>query len=436
MGEFKSTENAELPPPDETTKWSRVWQEVIPDRSRRKILAAGLAKIGLGVIAGTTLNACRGSSSNEHEKEETEEDNSSSDQNNVQAIDGMACRRRGCRPTPVPGPSPTTPPPSTTPGPAPAPVPGGIRTFSFLGLNSASLGISMAARQTLADGSTLPVWSFGGGFNNDRAVPAPVIELVEGQAAAISLSTMMPHSIHPHGLDVDQANDGVPATSGFVGMAMPMMGNFGRVAGLPSLGSSYTYRFTAPHAGTYMYHCHVDTVLHQEMGMVGTIIVRPPDGNAGFAWEGGPQFTREYIWQLHTFDTSWHSQRISGAGTVRYRPNVFMINGRNGNLATTDTTIAISGVPGDVVLLRLVNAGYLPAVVSLGGLMFQVIASDGRPLREIITTDQWQIAAGERYDLLLLLTAGTARTATVDYYDIRGSRILGSVSTLIQVSGP
>ncbi len=292
----------------------------------------------------------------------------------------------------------------------------------------------MAAAQTLANGTSLRVWSFGGGFNGDRAVPAPVIELIEGQSAAITLNSMMPHSIHPHGLDVNQANDGVPTTSGFVGMAMPMMGNFGRVAGLPSLGSSYTYSFVAPHAGTYMYHCHGDTVLHQEMGMVGTIVVRPADGSTDRVWTGGPQFSREHIWHLHTFDTTWHTQTLSGAGTVRYRPDVFMINGRQSVAATADSATAIRGMADDVVLIRLVNTGYLPAVVSLGGLTFQVIASDGRPLRATPMVTQWQVAAGERYDILLTLTAGTLREAQVDYYNIRGTAVLGSATTMIQAS--
>lgn len=290
----------------------------------------------------------------------------------------------------------------------------------------------MGTSQILAGGATLATWTFGNGFNGDRAAPAPVIELTEGTMAAITLSSMMPHTIHPHGLDVNQANDGVPTTSGFVGMPA-MMGNFGRVAGLPSLGSSYTYQFMAPHAGTYMYHCHVDTVLHQEMGMVGTIIVRPPDSNANTAWTGGPMFDREYVWHLHTFDTTWHNQMTSDANTVRYRPDVFMINGRNGGDTATDPSTFISGVSGQKVLVRAVNSGYLPATINLGDLVFEVIASDGRPLPNPIQTSSLQISAGERYDLLLSLPANGTYGARVDYSNARGTAILGSAFTVVQV---
>jgi FtsP/CotA-like multicopper oxidase with cupredoxin domain len=152
-----------------------------------------------------------------------------------------------------------------------------------------------------------------------------------------------------------------------------------------------------------MYHCHVDTVLHVEMGMYGTVIIRPPDGSTDIAWAGGPAFDKEYIWHLHTFDSSWHSGMgrgmggmISGPGTVRHRPDYFMINGRDGNDTLTDPATAIEAGPGQQVLIRLNNVGYQPAMVRLGNLEFDVIASDGRPLTKTIRTDSQLIAPDER----------------------------------------
>jgi FtsP/CotA-like multicopper oxidase with cupredoxin domain len=245
---------------------------------------------------------------------------------------------------------------------------------------------------------------------------------------------MMPHSIHFHGLDVDQANDGVPSTSGYVAEMSGPPG-FGRVEGYTNLGSPFTYTFVAPHAGTYMYHCHVDTVLHFEMGMYGTVIVRPPDGSATQAWAGGPTFEKEYIWHLHTFDSTWHDQQgplISGPGTVRHRPDYFMINGRDGGNTLTDPTTAITAPAGERVLMRTTNVGYQPALVQLGGLEFEVIASDGRPLRSTLLTDTQWVTPGERYDILFTMPSETDDIATVDYYDIRRTGILGTASTSIQ----
>lgn len=309
--------------------------------------------------------------------------------------------------------------------------PAGGRTFSYLA-SPASVSANMNGSQTMANGASIGTWYFGGGFNGDRTVPSPVIECTEGQTAQVTLSSMMPHSIHLHGLDVNQANDGVPSTSGYVGGGMGG-GGFGRVSGYTSLGSSYTYTFTAPHAGTYMYHCHVDTVLHFEMGMYGTVIVRPADGSTNRAWTNGPTFDKEYIWHLHTFDSSWHGSMVSGANTVRHRPDYFMINGRDGANTLTDATTAIAAGAGQKVLIRTTNVGYQPARVRLGGLAFEVIASDGRPLPAPITATEWLVAPGERYDLLLTMPASGQRNATVDYFDIRKGAVLGSASTTVTV---
>ena len=316
----------------------------------------------------------------------------------------------------------------------------GNRTFSYLGPNTAPLNVRMGGRQIMADGTSIRTWFFGSGFNGDRTVPSPVIEGIEGETVQVTLSSDMPHSIHLHGLDVDQANDGVPATSGYVArMRGGGMMNFGRVGGYTNLGSPFTYTFTAPHAGTYMYHCHVDTVLHVEMGMYGTVIIRPPDGSTDVAWIGGPSFDKEYIWHLHTFDSSWHSGTgrgiggfVSGPGTVRHRPDYFMINGRDSAALLNDPTTAIEAGPGQEVLIRLNNLGYQPALVNLGGIEFDVIASDGRPLAKSFRTLSQLVAPGERYDILFTMPLSGIKTATVGYYHIRGDNtLLGTAVTSI-----
>lgn len=316
-------------------------------------------------------------------------------------------------------------------GTTPSASTGGGRTFAYQAAPT-SVGVSMMGNLVMADGASISTWYFGSGFNADRALAGPVFEANEGELVEITLSSMMPHTIHFHGLDVDQANDGVPSTSGYVGNGMGG-GGFGRVDGYTSLGGSYTYTFTAPHAGTYMYHCHVDTVLHFEMSMYGTVIIRPPNGSNTEAWAGGPTFDKEYVWQLGTFDSSWHSETVSGSGTVRYRPDYFMINGRDGANAGTDSTVAVSARAGQKVLIRVNGTSYLSGVVGFGGLPFEVIASDGRPLVQSYTVTEQLVCAGERYDLLVTMPSSGQYAATVDYYDIRRAALLGSVATTVTV---
>ncbi|MDH5472914.1 MAG: multicopper oxidase domain-containing protein [Gammaproteobacteria bacterium] len=299
---------------------------------------------------------------------------------------------------------------------------GGGRTFTFLQA-PANVDAVMSGSVPMADGTSINTWRFGSGFNNDRTVPSPVIEANQGTTAQITLSSMMPHTIHLHGLDVDQQNDGVPSTSFAVG-------------GMGGIGNSYTYTFKAPHAGTYMYHCHVDTNLHFEMGMFGTIIIRPTDGSTNRLWDNGPNMDKEYIWQLTTFDSTWHGGMGGmggGSNLARYRPDYFMINGRDGSNTRTDTTTAITASAGQRVLVRLNGTSYMPGIVRMGGLAFEVVASDGRPLAQPFTTTEQLVSAGERYDIILTMPASGQYTGSIEYRDIRNATILGTATTTITV---
>lgn len=309
------------------------------------------------------------------------------------------------------------------------------RTYGSIGPD-VTLGVVMNGTTTVP-GNAIRTWYFEdsdaagvGGFNDDRVLPSPLIEGVQGQPIRVTLDSLMPHTIHFHGLDTDQANDGVATTSGYV--ADPgFNGNFGRVGNATNLGTPFTYEFIAPHAGTYIYHCHVDTVVHMERGMYGMMIVRPSDGSLDRAWDGGPTFDREYVWHLHTFDSTWELLSRSDSQTVRYRPDVFMVNGKTGVDTSTDTTTRIDAAVGETVHLRLANFSYVPALVDLGGLAFDVIASDGRPLATALTGQtQRLVAAGERYDLLFTMPSQSV-VATVAYRNIRQRATLGTVTVPI-----
>ena len=114
---------------------------------------------------------------------------------------------------------------------------------------------SMRARMngfTTLNGNPVQLWFFdvnssNSGFMGNRFSPSAHIEIVEGEMVSIDVlnASNMDHTIHLHGLDVDQANDGVATTS------QPI-----------APFETFTYQFIAPFAGTYHYHCHIDTVLH------------------------------------------------------------------------------------------------------------------------------------------------------------------------------
>jgi len=248
-----------------------------------------------------------------------------------------------------------------------------------------------------ADGATVYIWGYSlSDVPGTATLPGPTIEVDEGDRVEIVLTNVGPsrpgvqrvvHTIHLHGLDVDQANDGVPET----GVAA-------------RVGQSVTYRFTATHAGTYWYHCHVETVDHLTMGMYGALVVHPRTG-PGRAWSDGPSYDRAHTLLLSELDPAWSAAIGAGRGVdrTRFDPRYFFINGRSfpDTMSAPDTHVV--GYLGERVLLRLINAGYGWRSMHLHGFHFEVVATDGRPLAHPYLKDTLSIGPGERYDLLVTL---------------------------------
>ncbi len=291
-------------------------------------------------------------------------------------------------------------------------------------LSAAEVHITLTARMggshTFSDGTQVEQWGFreGGGMMGAPEVPGPVITANQGDRVFIHFQNMspMPHTIHPHGLDADQMNDGVPQTS----FEIPMMG-------------SYTYEFDANHAGSYAYHCHVNTVIHMQMGMYGAINILPSDGS-NHAWDGGPAFDLERTWLSAEIDLVWNQLDEDADFTV-YSPDIFILNGKDGPQAAVDPYTSLDLVDDDVALLRLGNMGYLPVRYSFAGLHAEAVASDGRPLPDAISAQGLEVAPGERYDVLLRgLNAGNFQ-AMLEYLDLYDGSVLGTLAVPVTVSG-
>ncbi|MCK5356696.1 MAG: multicopper oxidase domain-containing protein, partial [Methyloprofundus sp.] len=95
--------------------------------------------------------------------------------------------------------------------------------------------------------------------------PSPVIRVEQGDKVYITLENThyFPHTLHFHGVDhafktsTGGDNDGVPVTG-----EKPVMP-----------GSTRTYELQPRHAGTMLYHCHVQTDKHLMMGLNGMFVV-------------------------------------------------------------------------------------------------------------------------------------------------------------------
>lgn len=296
--------------------------------------------------------------------------------------------------------------------------------------------MNMRASQTIntkAKGAiNVPLFTFDASRTNGGVVPNPIIRVRQGQIVHTNVRTGLPHTIHHHGIEPDTHNDGVGHYSFDVGV-------------------SYTYQWLASQAGTYFYHCHVNTVLHAEMGMYGALIIDPPTG-PGTAFVNGPAYDVEAIWAVDEFDTSWHCLPWNAAlcgGDARlndFNPDIFIINGKGDADTETHPSVAVTAKVGQRILIRYIQAGYVPHRVSFEGVdaglgPVKTIAEDGRPLptAETMPTSGGIayppiITSAERRDFYIVPTkAGSYRVRIEFLHWIRGT-VLGTIETRIKVT--
>ncbi len=287
--------------------------------------------------------------------------------------------------------------------------------FVFVSIGQQTRIINMVAEMNktmvLDDGSTTQYWGYSlirdnGAYN--ASIPGPVVEMNKNDTVIINFYNDSPedHTIHLHGLDVDQANDGVPTTSFTVHSQ-----------------DTAIYTFVAKHEGAYMYHCHVLTTLHLTMGMYGMLkVYNYPDSTKLF--DGGPSFTNEYDFITSDMDLSWNNNTLSIPPMYLFKSNYFMVNGKSGNQLYNSSPNQVHSFVGDSTLLRLGNIAYskvryiFPPDVNAIAYM-----SDGRVLTQSFECDTLVINAGERYSVLLTPTANSNDDIIVEYYEARNNNL-------------
>ncbi len=295
--------------------------------------------------------------------------------------------------------------------------------------------VFLIARNTgakeLANGDTIRVFGFAESLGEQPGVPGPTITINEGDSVHIdvwNVSQGAPHTIHLHGLDVNQENDGVPHLSWDI----------------PHMEHGF-YNFKAPHPGTYLYHCHVASTIHVQAGMYGLIIVKPSDGS-NTTWEGGYEYTSDYSYFLSEIDTTWHTDEVllhahDTTMTVHpvsipvFDPQFFLINGFS-DQQLEEEQVAYNSTVNQVDHIRLTNIGYCGTrVIFPAQLNAEIISSDGRPLSTTEVTDTVYIYPGERYDILSQPDAQFNGTIQFEYFDLNTLALKGTQSIPAEVSG-
>jgi FtsP/CotA-like multicopper oxidase with cupredoxin domain len=197
----------------------------------------------------------------------------------------------------------------------------------------------------LSSGASVAAWAF-----NDQ-LPGPELRAKEGELVEITLVNQLPTqpaTIHWHGLDVPNGEDGVAGVT--------------QDAVAP--GQSFTYRFRLEESGTRWYHSHQAASEQVIRGLFGALVIEPKSGATAV------DVDRSVV--LHDWETD---------------------RGLLPAFGTSDTLERQQVPAGKTVRLRLVNSSNVAKTVALTGVPFRVTATDGTPVN----------APGELRDTKLVL---------------------------------
>jgi Putative multicopper oxidases len=207
----------------------------------------------------------------------------------------------------------------------------------------------------LASGRVVEAWTYNG------QIPGPELRFRQGQLVEVKLinkDITEGVTLHWHGLDVPNAEDGVAgATQNAV---MP--------------GETYTYRFIAEQAGSFWYHSHQDSQEAVQKGLFGSLVVEPQ--------EGMPQNMKDITVITHIWE---------GGGVA---------------IGDQDGIQHMQIAPGTPVRLRLTNTDdWVRQSFKLLGTKFQVAAIDGTELHEPgdLTEVSLDLITGGRYDVTFIM---------------------------------
>lgn len=207
-------------------------------------------------------------------------------------------------------------------------------------------------------------------------VPGPTIRVTEGDTVEIAVTNSLDvaTSVHWHGIHVPNDQDGV------AGVTQPSI----------EPGTTFTYRFIAPHAGTFMYHSHGDRSREQiDRGMYAPFVIDPAGGDPVAA-------DQEAILALQGWMVGDGMSGMDGmaADPMSMEYDYFTINGK-AFPATTGLTVR----QGELVRLRFINPSQTIHPMHLHGMDMAVFAKDGESLHSPQRLNTVTIAQGETYDV-------------------------------------
>jgi FtsP/CotA-like multicopper oxidase with cupredoxin domain len=215
----------------------------------------------------------------------------------------------------------------------------------------------------LASGRTADALTF------DGRVPGPELRVRQGDLVEVTLVNQDVEqgvSIHWHGVDVPNAEDGVA----------------GVTQNAVAPGGRHVYRFRADQVGTFWYHTHQSSAEDVRRGLFGAFVIELPASPRG------------------VLDLALVAHDVGG------RPALNTVDG-------VDARAVQAGTP---VRLRLVNSENTPQTFTIAGTPFRVVAVDGTALNAPapVSGPSLELAGGGRYDIAFTMPATPVGLALAD----------------------
>jgi FtsP/CotA-like multicopper oxidase with cupredoxin domain len=207
-------------------------------------------------------------------------------------------------------------------------------------------------RWETAPGQTVEAWAY------NEQIPGPQIRVREGDRVRVTIKNELPEStaIHFHGVELPNDQDGVPFVT------QPPI----------KPGQTYTYEFTAPNAGSHMYHSHHNAATQVGLGLLGAFIIEPKNPLP-----------------IEKADVDYVLVLNDGA-------HGYTFNGKS--FPATEPIVAKKG---QKLRIRFMNEGMMIHPMHLHGMHMTVIAKDGWAQPAPWKCDTLNVAPGERWDVIV-----------------------------------
>jgi FtsP/CotA-like multicopper oxidase with cupredoxin domain len=218
--------------------------------------------------------------------------------------------------------------------------------------------VAKKANVTLSSGRTMDAWTFNG------QVPGPELRVRQGELVEVTLVNEDIEdgvTIHWHGVDVPNAEDGVAGVT--------------QDAVMP--GERHVYRFRTKQLGTFWYHSHQVSSKQVRRGLYGALVIEGKEPGPG---------TLDLVTIAHDF------------------------SGRTA-LGIDDGVQRRDVARGTAVRLRIVNTNSSPERFVLTGSPFRVVAIDGTELHGPTPLEgkALYLGGGGRYDVAFVMPESSVR---------------------------